>query len=75
MIIIWELLQKILQKALTISKDDQDKFAAESQNKTEKAQKNNNFKNEIIPIEIKSKKETLNLMKMNFQDMEQLLKS
>ena len=42
-----------------ISKDDQDKFATESQNKTENAQKNNFFKNEIIPINIKSKKETL----------------
>jgi len=41
-----------------ISKDDQDQFATESQNKTENAQKNNHFNNEIIPIEIKSKKET-----------------
>ena len=41
-----------------ISKDDQDQFATESQNKTENAQKNNRFNNEIIPIEIKSKKET-----------------
>ena len=43
-----------------ISKDEQDKFATESQNKTENAQKNNYFDNEIIPIEIKSKKETIN---------------
>jgi len=42
-----------------ISKDDQDQFATESQNKTENAQKNNHFNNEIIPIEIKSKKETI----------------
>jgi len=42
-----------------ISKDEQDKFATESQNKTENAQKNNFFKNEIIPIEIKSKKDTV----------------
>ena len=42
-----------------ISKDDQDQFATESQNKTENAQKNNHFNNEIIPIEIKSKKETV----------------
>ena len=41
-----------------ISKEDQDQFATESQNKTENAQKNNRFNNEIIPIEIKSKKET-----------------
>ncbi|MAW97748.1 MAG: acetyl-CoA C-acyltransferase [Alphaproteobacteria bacterium] len=43
-----------------ISKDEQDKFATESQNKTENAQKNHYFDNEIIPIEIKSKKETIN---------------
>ena len=42
-----------------ISKDDQDQFATESQNKTENAQKKNRFNNEIIPIEIKSKKETI----------------
>jgi len=42
-----------------ISKEDQDQFATESQNKTENAQKNNHFNNEIIPIEIKSKKETI----------------
>ena len=43
-----------------ISKDEQDKFATESQNKTENAQKNHYFDNEIIPIEIKLKKETIN---------------
>ena len=42
-----------------ISKEDQDQFATESQNKTENAQKKNHFNNEIIPIEIKSKKETI----------------
>ena len=42
-----------------ISKEDQDQFATESQNKTENAQKNNHFNNEIIPIEIKSKKEII----------------
>ena len=42
-----------------VSKDDQDQFATESQNKTENAQKKNHFNNEIIPIEIKSKKETI----------------
>ena len=42
-----------------ISKDEQDKFATESQNKTENAQKNNYFDNEIVPVEIKSKKETI----------------
>jgi acetyl-CoA C-acetyltransferase len=48
-----------IAEKFNISKDDQDKFATLSQNKTEKAQKNNHFTNEIIPIEIKSKKETL----------------
>ena len=43
-----------------ISKDEQDKFATESQNKTENAKKNHYFDKEIIPIEIKSKKETIN---------------
>jgi len=42
-----------------ISKEDQDQFATESQNKTENAQKKNHFNNEIIPIEIKSKKQTI----------------
>ena len=42
-----------------ISKDEQDKFATESQNKTENAQKNNFFKNESVPIEIKSKKDSV----------------
>ena len=42
-----------------ISKDEQDKFAVESQNKTENAQKNDHFKDEIISLEIKSKKETI----------------
>ena len=43
-----------------ISNDEQDKFATESQNKTENAKKNHYFDKEIIPIEIKSKKETIN---------------
>ena len=34
-----------------ISRKDQDNFALSSQNKTEKAQKKGNFKNEIISIE------------------------
>ena len=55
-----------IAESFNISKDDQDKFAAESQNKTEKAQKNNNFKNEIIPIEIKSKKETVEFKEDEF---------
>ena len=40
-----------------ISKDDQDKFATESQNKAENAQKLNKFLDEIVPISIQKKKE------------------
>ena len=40
-----------------ISKDDQDKFATESQNKAENAQKLNRFSDEIVPISIQEKKE------------------
>ena len=40
-----------------ITKDDQDKFATESQNKAENAQKLNRFSDEIIPIPIQEKKE------------------
>ena len=57
-----------------ITKDEQDKFATESQNKTENAQKNNYFDNEIIPVEIKSKKETINLIQTNFLVMGHLMK-
>ena len=53
-----------------ISKDDQDKFAVESQNKTENAQVNNHFKNEVIPIdEVKLKKILLNSILMNSHDL------
>ncbi len=40
-----------------ISKNEQDEFATNSQNKAENAQKNNHFKNELSPIIIKSKKQ------------------
>ncbi len=40
-----------------ISKEQQDKFATESQNKAEKAQLAKRFKEEIIPIIVKKKKE------------------
>ncbi len=42
-----------------ISKDEQDEFAANSQNKAESAQKNGYFKNEITPVTIKLKKEEI----------------
>ena len=37
-----------IAEKFNISKDDQDKFATLSQNKTEKAQKNNHFINLIL---------------------------
>jgi len=39
-----------------ITRKDQDNFALLSQNKTEKAQKDGKFKNEIVPVILKSKK-------------------
>ncbi len=42
-----------------ISKKEQDEFATLSQNKAEKAQKNSHFKNEILPIEVKNKKDKI----------------
>ena len=43
-----------------LSKDDQDNFAVSSQNKTEKAQNDGKFKNEIFDVKIKVKKEETN---------------
>ena len=48
-----------IAKKFNISKDDQDKFATDSQNKAENAQKNNHFKNEITSVKITSKKEEI----------------
>ena len=46
-----------------VTRDDQDKFALNSQEKTLKAQKDNKFKDEIINMKIKSKKAELNFNK------------
>jgi acetyl-CoA C-acetyltransferase len=46
-------------KKFDISRQEQDEFAAASQNKAEAAQKAGKFKDEIVPIEIKGKKETV----------------
>ena len=46
-------------KKFDISRKEQDEFAAASQNKAEAAQKAGKFKDEIVPIEIKNKKETI----------------
>lgn len=42
-----------------ISREAQDEFAALSQQKCEKAMSNGTFKEEIVPVEIKTKKETI----------------
>lgn len=42
-----------------ISRDEQDKFSSDSQNKAEAAQKAGKFKDEIIPVEVTIKKETI----------------
>jgi acetyl-CoA C-acetyltransferase len=46
-------------KKFNISKSEQDEYATNSQNKAEDAQKNNFFKNEISPVNIKTKKEEI----------------
>jgi acetyl-CoA C-acetyltransferase len=43
-------------KEYNITREDQDKFAANSQNKTEAAQKSGAFNNEIIPVTIPDRK-------------------
>jgi len=43
----------------SISRKDQDNFALSSQIKTEKAQKDGNFKDEIVPITLKSNKNNI----------------
>ena len=48
-----------IAEKFNISKEEQDKFATNSQNKAENAQKNNHFKNEITSVKITSKKEEI----------------
>ena len=43
-----------------LTKDDQDNFAVSSQNKTENAQKEGKFKNEIFNLKVKIKKDEIN---------------
>ena len=42
-----------------LTREEPDRFAAESQRKCEEAQKNGAFKDEIVPVEVKKKKETV----------------
>tara|TARA_B100000686_G_scaffold351360_1_gene449964 strand:+ start:1458 stop:2639 length:1182 start_codon:yes stop_codon:yes gene_type:complete len=46
-----------------ITRSDQDKFALSSQEKAQKAQKENKFKDEIVNFKIKSKKDEINFSK------------
>ena len=48
-----------IAEKFNISKEEQDRFATFSQNKAEAAQKANKFENEIVPVEIKIKKEEI----------------
>ena len=57
--------ENIAQK-FDISKKEQDEFATKSQNKAESAQKNGNFINEICPINIKVKKESISFSEDEF---------
>lgn len=52
--LLW--LAENVAKKWSISRVDQDKFAAESQRKTAEAQKNGSFTDEIIPVTIKGRK-------------------
>jgi len=49
-----------------ITKNEQDQFATESQNKAENAQENNFFINEITPIQVFSKKESFDFKSDEF---------
>lgn len=42
-----------------VSRDDQDAFAAQSQNRAEKAISEGRFKDEIVPVEVQQRKETV----------------
>ncbi len=47
-----------IAEKFSITKKEQDEFACHSQNKAEKAKKEGRFKDEIVPVEVISKKET-----------------
>lgn len=48
-----------LAEKYNITREEQDAFAAQSQQKTEAAQKAGRFNDEIVPVEVKSRKETI----------------
>ena len=66
MIIIWEPLQKILQKALTFLKMIRINLLPNLRIRQKRLKKTTILKNEIIPIEIKSKKETVEFKEDEF---------
>lgn len=56
-------LTDALAKEFEISREEQDQFAAESQNKTEAAVKAGKFDQEVIPVEVPGRKGAVNLFK------------
>ena len=48
-----------IAEKFSISRDDQDEFAAQSQNKAEKAIADGKFKDEIVPVTVKTRKEEI----------------
>ena len=64
---------EMCSKEMNITKEEQDSFAEESYNRAFKAIENGNFKDEIIPVEIKDKKgsvivsEDEDVKKVNFE--------
>lgn len=49
-------LAESVAKQWSIGREAQDKYAVQSQNRTEKAQKENVFQEEIVSVSVKSKK-------------------
>lgn len=52
-----------LAKQYKVSREDQDKFAVRSQNLAEQAQKNGYFDDEIVPVVIKNRKDSVTITK------------
>ena len=49
-------LRRTVQKSITFSREDQDKFAIDSYRKSQQAQLDGYFESEIIPVSIKDRK-------------------
>lgn len=50
------MLAENVAKQWSVGREAQDKYAVQSQNRAEKAQKENVFKEEIVPVSVKTKK-------------------